>query len=63
MSDFRKAFEMQVSKTCGAIEESIVKSYEDQSHVIEEKLQEIFAAIERISKHHIFTSDLLITMS
>ncbi|XP_020915190.1 uncharacterized protein LOC110252691 [Exaiptasia diaphana] len=48
LNDFRKGLEMQVSKTCGAIEEAIVKSYEDKSHVIESKLQEIFAALERI---------------
>lgn len=41
---------MQVMKSCSVLEEAIVHSYEEHSQAIEEKLQENFAALERISK-------------
>jgi hypothetical protein len=41
---------MQVMKSCSVLEEAIVHSYEEHSQAIEEKLQENFAVLERISK-------------
>ncbi|CAH3022726.1 unnamed protein product, partial [Porites evermanni] len=48
--DFRKVLEEQINTSCNVLEESIVKTYEKHSKIIQDKLQELFAVLERISK-------------
>lgn len=69
--DFRKVLEEQINTSCNVLEESIVQTYEKHSKIIQDKLQELFAALERISKctfsinklggrvFHIWTNTLL----
>lgn len=48
--DVRKALEMQATSTVNKIEETLVELYEANSKVIQDKLQEIFAVLDRICK-------------
>lgn len=48
--DFKKALEEQINASCGVLEENIVQTYERHSKTIQDKLQELFAVLERISK-------------
>lgn len=48
-SDFKKALEEQINTSCSVLEESIVQTYEKHSKTIQDKLQELFAVLERIS--------------
>ncbi|XP_032228394.1 uncharacterized protein LOC5504230 [Nematostella vectensis] len=50
LTDFKKALEMQLSKSCTALEEALVQSYEQNNQTIQSKLQEFFAVIERIGQ-------------
>ena len=43
-------FTFQIQKTCGLIEQSLFQMYDRQSKVIQEKLQELFATLDRIAK-------------
>jgi len=47
--DFRKVLEEQINTSCNVLEESIVQTYEKHSKIIQDKLQELFAVLERIS--------------
>ena len=46
----RKALEIQATNTGNMIEETLVGIYEENSKVIQDKLQEIFAVLDRICK-------------
>lgn len=48
--DFRKVLQEQINTSCNVLEESIVQTYEKHSKIIQDKLQELFAVLERISK-------------
>ena len=48
-ADFKKALEEQINASCNVLEESIVQTYERHSKTIQDKLQELFAVLERIS--------------
>lgn len=48
--DFKKALEEQINASCDVLEENIVQTYERHSKTIQDKLQELFAVLERISK-------------
>ncbi|CAH3109941.1 unnamed protein product [Porites lobata] len=50
LNDFRKVLEEQINTSCNVLEESIVQTYEKHSKIIQDKLQELFAVLERISK-------------
>lgn len=50
LNDFKKALEEQINASCGVLEENIVQTYERHSKTIQDKLQELFAVLERISK-------------
>nr|ANZ54965.1 synaptonemal complex central element protein 2 [Fimbriaphyllia ancora] len=50
LNDFKKALEEQINASCNVLEESIVQTYERHSKTIQDKLQELFAVLERISK-------------
>lgn len=50
LEDFKKALEEEINTTCNILEESIVQTYEKHSKTIQDKLQELFAVLERISK-------------
>lgn len=50
LNDFKKALEEQINASCGVLEENIVQTYERHSKAIQDKLQELFAVLERISK-------------
>ncbi|KAJ7334438.1 synaptonemal complex assembly [Desmophyllum pertusum] len=50
LNDFKKALEEQINTSCSVLEESIVQTYEKHSKTIQDKLQELFAVLERISK-------------
>lgn len=47
--DFKKALEEQINTSCSVLEESIVQTYEKHSKTIQDKLQELFTVLERIS--------------
>ena len=49
----RKALEMQINNSGNILEETLVGIYEENSKVIQEKLQEIFSALDRICKLNI----------
>ena len=49
LSDFKKSLEEQINTSCSVLEESIVQTYEKHSKNIQDKLQELFAVLERIS--------------
>ena len=49
LSDFKKSLEEQINTSCSVLEESIVQTYEKHSKTIQDKLQELFAVLERIS--------------
>ena len=53
--DFKKALEEQINTSCSVLEESIVQTYEKHSKTIQDKLQELFAVLERISMLFILT--------
>jgi hypothetical protein len=48
--EVRKVLEMQATSTGNMIEETLVGIYEENSKVIQDKLQEIFAVLDRICK-------------
>ncbi|KAL9988811.1 hypothetical protein ACROYT_G003299 [Oculina patagonica] len=50
LNEFKKALEEQINTSCSVLEESIVQTYEKHSKTIQDKLQELFAVLERISK-------------
>lgn len=50
LNDFKKALEEEITTSCNILEESIVQTYEKHSKNIQDKLQELFAVLERISK-------------
>lgn len=50
LEDFKKALEEEINTSCNILEESIVQTYEKHSKTIQDKLQELFAVVERISK-------------
>ncbi|XP_060072319.1 synaptonemal complex central element protein 2-like [Ylistrum balloti] len=50
LDDFKKALELQVQRTCALVEEKMFHVYEEQGKVVQEKLQELFAGLERIAK-------------
>jgi len=50
LNDFKKSLEEQINTSCSVLEESIVQTYEKHSKTIQDKLQELFAVLERISK-------------
>ncbi|XP_029197831.2 synaptonemal complex central element protein 2-like [Acropora millepora] len=50
VNDFKKALEEEINTSCNILEESIVQTYEKHSKTIQDKLQELFAVVERISK-------------
>ncbi|XP_021350904.1 synaptonemal complex central element protein 2-like isoform X2 [Mizuhopecten yessoensis] len=50
IEDFKKALELQVRRTCAMVEERMFHVYEKQGKEVQEKLQELFAGIERIAK-------------
>lgn len=49
LSDFKKSLEEQINTSCSVLEENIVQTYEKHSKTIQDKLQELFAVLERIS--------------
>lgn len=49
----RKALEVQAENTGNIIEETLVGIYEENSKTIQDKLQEIFAVLDRICKSKI----------
>lgn len=51
--EVRKALEVQATSTANTIEETLVGVYEENSKVIQDKLQEIFAVLDRICKYFI----------
>jgi hypothetical protein len=51
--EVRKALEVQATSTANMIEETLVGVYEENSKVIQDKLQEIFAVLDRICKYFI----------
>ena len=55
--EVRKALEMQATSTGNMIEEALVGIYEENSKVIQDKLQEIFAVLDRICKFFITVND------
>ena len=57
--DFKKALEEQINTSCSVLEESIVQTYEKHSKTIQDKLQELFAVLERISMLFIFNTSYL----
>ena len=48
-TEFKKVLEEQVNTSCTVLEEDIVQTYEKHSKIIQDKLQELFAVLERIS--------------
>ncbi|XP_033737209.1 synaptonemal complex central element protein 2-like [Pecten maximus] len=50
LDNFKKALELQVQRTCTMVEERMFHVYEEQGKVVQQKLQELFAGIERIAK-------------
>jgi len=57
--DFKKALEEQINTSCSVLEESIVQTYEKHSKTIQDKLQELFAVLERISMLFILNTSYL----
>ncbi|XP_069127508.1 synaptonemal complex central element protein 2-like [Argopecten irradians] len=50
LENFKKALQLQVQRTSTMVEERMFQVYEEQGKVVQEKLQELFAGIERIAK-------------
>ena len=48
LNDFRKVVEMQVNNSSSVLEAAIVQTYEKRSKTIQDKLNELFAVLERI---------------
>ncbi|XP_077981921.1 synaptonemal complex central element protein 2-like [Glandiceps talaboti] len=49
LTDFKKNIEMQVSNSCGVLEQTLYQTYQHNGTVIQEKLQELFAILDRIA--------------
>ncbi|CAH1244185.1 SYCE2 [Branchiostoma lanceolatum] len=50
LTDFKKALEVQVGNSCGLLESSMYKTYETTGELMQEKLQELFAVLDRVAK-------------
>ncbi|XP_022087220.1 uncharacterized protein LOC110977418 [Acanthaster planci] len=50
LADFKKAIEVQASNSYDNLEQAMFQMYEGNGKVIQEKLQELFATLDRISK-------------
>jgi len=50
MVDYRKALEEQVQKNCSRVEQTLYSVYEKQNNQVQEKLQELFATLDRIAQ-------------
>ncbi|XP_035699869.1 synaptonemal complex central element protein 2-like [Branchiostoma floridae] len=50
LSDFKKALEIQVGNSCSLLESSMYQTYERTGARMQEKLQELFAVLDRVSK-------------
>ncbi|XP_071148916.1 synaptonemal complex central element protein 2-like [Mytilus edulis] len=50
IEDFKKTCELQTSRSCTLIEQHIFKIYEKQGKTIQDKIQELYAVLDRISK-------------
>ncbi|KAL5022113.1 hypothetical protein ScPMuIL_001268 [Solemya velum] len=50
MDDYKKALEIQVQKCCSVVEQRLFHVYEEQGKMVQDKLQTLFAGLDRISK-------------
>ncbi|XP_078656590.1 synaptonemal complex central element protein 2-like [Branchiostoma floridae x Branchiostoma belcheri] len=50
MADFKKALEIQVANSCSVLESSMYKTYETTGELMQEKLQELFAVLDRVAR-------------
>lgn len=53
-ADFKKAMDQQCSSAYDSIDMALYNIYEVTNKPVEEKLQELFAVLERIGKNHQF---------
>ncbi|XP_072045190.1 uncharacterized protein [Amphiura filiformis] len=50
LADFKKSMEMQVARSYGLLEQSMYQVYDHNGKIMQAKLQELFATLDRIAK-------------
>lgn len=49
LSDFKTALEMHIQKACSMVEQNMFDMYEQQSAIVQDKLQEFFTTLDRVA--------------
>ncbi|KAJ8040760.1 Synaptonemal complex central element protein 2 [Holothuria leucospilota] len=50
LDDFKKSLEIQASNAYSMVEQNVFQLYEENGKLLQEKLQELFATLDRIAK-------------